>query len=113
MIGENFLLLLSGGAFFLVFVLLLLNAVYIYKVYYPNIARQVDGADFDTGFLFAASRFMHWGHFCLSRNRARKFGVEEVFENIPVQARVQLIFHWTGIFLALILLVIGYWLSQK
>lgn len=58
--------------------LLLINAAFFYGTFYSEIAVKIDGGRVEGGFLFTASRFMHWGYFCLSRNRARRFGVGEV-----------------------------------
>lgn len=106
-------ILICGGGFILLFLLLLINAVHFYRVYYPEVARRIDGADLDTGFLFAASRFMHWGHLCVSETRARRFGVAKVFSDLPRPVRLQLIFHWAGVLLAIALLGAGYWLSSS
>ena len=105
---DQFLILLFGGSFFLLFALLLVNAIFIYRVYYPEISRKIDGETFDGGFLFAASRFMHWGHFCISSKRAEKFGVESVFSQLSGRARFHLIFHWAGVLSGVAIMLLGW-----
>lgn len=84
------------GLFMLLFVALLINAIHFYCVYYDRLSEKIDGQIFDGGFLFAASRFLLWGHFCLSDKKAEKSGVKEVFSELPKSARRQLLFHWFG-----------------
>ncbi|WP_066966239.1 hypothetical protein [Microbulbifer sp. Q7] len=106
---DQISILFFGGGFLLVFLLVLVNAIYIYRKYYPGISKNIDGETFDGGFLFAASRFMHWGHFCISHRRAEKFGVEKVFSGLSGRARFHLIFHWVGVLLGMVLLLGGWY----
>lgn len=105
---EQLLIVLCGGGFFLLFTLVLVNAIYIYRAFYPEISKKIDGEIFDGGFLFAVSRFMHWGHFCISPKRAAKFGVEGVFSGISRRARFHLIFHWAGVLSGVTILLVGW-----
>ena len=105
---NEVLILFWGCGFLLLSCLLLVNAIYVYRTYYPEISRKIDGETFEGGFPFAALRFMHWGHFCISRKRAKKFGVEKVFYGLPKKARFQLIVHWVGMLFGGGLLFIGW-----
>lgn len=107
---DQLLVLFLGGCFLLLFLLVLVNAVYIYHTYYREISKEIDGETFDGGFLFAASRFMHWGHFCISPRRAEKFGLEKVFSKLSGRARFHLIFHWSAVLAGIVLLLVGVWL---
>ncbi|WP_078084712.1 hypothetical protein [Microbulbifer mangrovi] len=110
---DQILILILGGGFIFLFVLLLINAIYIYLAYYPEISRKIDGETFNGGFLFAASRFMHWGHFCISRSRAQKFGVDDIFSELDRRARFHLVFHWGGMLTGVLLMLLGWCLLPE
>lgn len=96
--------------FILIFILVLINAIYFYSLYYKELSKKIDGKIFDGGFLFSASRFMLWGHFCISSKKAERSGVKEIFEELPKRARRQLIFHWCGMmYCCLVLFGLGIW----
>lgn len=108
------IMITTFAVFILLFVLILINAIHFYCSYYDRLSRQIDGRKLDVGFLFAANRFMLWGHYCLSRARAERAGVVKIFEALPNSARNQLIFHWFGVMLGLILMIaLGGWVHFK
>ncbi|MCL6270273.1 hypothetical protein M3P05_10100 [Sansalvadorimonas sp. 2012CJ34-2] len=98
------------GAFVLgtvTMLLLVANAVCFYRKNYHKLSQAIDGEVFDAGFLFAASRFMLWGHYCLFPNRAKRSNVQDIFASLPTLARYQLIFHWFGILFVSAIMFIG------
>jgi hypothetical protein len=50
------------------FVIALINSIAFYRKSYKNIAKKIDGEDYDYGFLFSANRFMLWGQYCIFPN---------------------------------------------
>ncbi|MBB5212108.1 hypothetical protein [Microbulbifer hydrolyticus] len=98
----------------ILFVIAIVNAIVFYRTYYKRLSRKIDGEVADIGFILSASRFMHWGHFCLSEKRAKRFGVDAYFAELPRVARAQLIFHWSVfVFLGLLMLVTWVWLEFR
>ncbi|WP_428820611.1 hypothetical protein [Microbulbifer sp. MCCC 1A16149] len=96
------------------FVAAIVNAVVFYRTFYRTLSEKIDGEYVDVGFILSASRFMHWGHFCLSEKRAKRFGVETYFAELPKYARAQLIFHWSVfIFLGVLMLLTWVWLEFR
>ncbi len=88
-------------------VLVLINAIHFYLKHYESIAKQVDGAYIDMGFLFSASRLMLWAHYCLFPKRAERANVHEIFSRLPKTIRMQLLFHWFGVLVGCLLFFIG------
>lgn len=95
----------SSLGFLILFLVLLINAIHFYRIHYPDLSKKIDGSVFDPGFLFAANRFLMWGHYCLSKSRAERAGVYDIFSLLPQSARRQLIFHWSGMLLACFILI--------
>ncbi|KEQ19358.1 hypothetical protein [Endozoicomonas numazuensis] len=93
----EWLFMLAFFFLILLFVTLMINAIHFYKKYYKQLSESIDGAFFDSGFLFASSRFMLWGHYCLFPKRAERANVYSIFEALPKSARLQLKLHWFGI----------------
>lgn len=105
------IVLAAFAIFILLFILLLINAIYFYWVHHDGLSKKIDGHLFDGGFLLSASRFMLWGHFCLNEKKAEKSGVKEIFSELPKSARRQLIFHWYGMmYCGLVLIGLGIWM---
>ena len=112
----NFLYIMLGiyalGGF--LFLAAIVNAVVFYRKYYKTLSQKIDGEIADIGFILSASRFMHWGHFCLSEKRAKRFGVDTYFAELPKLARAQLIFHWSVfVFLGVVMLLTWVWLEIR
>lgn len=91
----------------ILFVLVLINAIYFYIKHYKTIATQVDGTYIDVGFLLSANRLMLWAHYCIFPKRAKRAKVHDIFSSIPKTTRVQLLFHWFGILIGCLLFVVG------
>lgn len=98
-------LVTAFAVFLVLFIFLLLNAIHFYRVHYGKLSEKIDGRTFDGGFLFAASRFMLWGHFCLSDRKAERSGVREIFSELSPRARWQLLFHWFGMMYGFLVLL--------
>lgn len=105
------IVLAAFATFILLFTFLLINAIHFYCVHHDELSKKIDGRLFDGGFLFSASRFMLWGHYCVSEKKAENSGVKEIFAELPRSARRQLIFHWYGMmYCGVVLIGFGMWM---
>ncbi|WP_226664759.1 hypothetical protein [Microbulbifer aggregans] len=99
--------------FFAVSVLVLINAILFYCTHSKSINKKIYGHSENFGFLFSIMvLFADWAIYCLSSTRAERAGVREVFANLPVVARRQLIFHLFGMWFAFLLMVTGWAIVQ-
>lgn len=95
--------------FFAVSVLVLINAILFYCTHSKAINKKIYGKSENFGFLFSIMiLFADWAVYCLSRVRAERAGVWEIFSGLPVVARRQLIFHLFGMWFAFIFMVVGW-----
>ena len=100
-----------GVAILLLFLLLIVNAVWFYFSHSKSINKKLFGKPENFGFLFSSMiLFADWAIYCISKKRAERAGVQEVFSTLEVSARRQLIFHFFGMWASFFLLILGWFL---
>lgn len=98
-----------GFAILLLFLLLIVNAIWFYCTHSKNINKKLFGKPKNFGFLFSTMiLFADWAIYCISKKRAERAGVQEVFSTLGTPARRQLIFHFFGMWASFILLIVSW-----
>ena len=84
------------------------NAIYFYFRYHKNIALQIEDESYTNGgMLFEMTKFMMYGHYCLFPARAKRAGVEEIFNRLSKTIRYHLIFHWFSVVTSAVLIALS------
>ncbi|GAB1262653.1 hypothetical protein NBRC116495_33600 [Aurantivibrio plasticivorans] len=83
-------------------------AIYIYFSFQRKIAKAIEGVEYySAGLILSIFKLPMYGHYCLFPKRARRDGVDNVFQSLSTPQKVMLTTHWVTLSSSVLLIVLA------